>query len=121
MFATLTLNAVCGIAESRDTMEILMTTDSKNVGHGDDHLKVQVITPSGIFPDDEKWRQVRADEIVADILDKAAKKLKLTNVTDWVAFVGKQELNISQSFASNGLAGEVEIEWHKREGGGGAC
>jgi hypothetical protein len=102
-------------------MEILMATDSKTAGHGEDHLNVQVITPSGIFPDDEKWRRVRTDETVADLLDKAAKKLKLTNVSDWVAFVGTKELNISQSFASNGLAGDVEIEWHKREGGGGAC
>jgi hypothetical protein len=97
-----------------------MTNESKNAVHGDNHLNVQVITPSGIFPDDEKWRQVRADETVGDLLDRAAKKLKLTNVTDWVAFVGTKELNVGQSFADNGLSGNVEIEWHKREGGGGA-
>lgn len=97
-----------------------MANESKNPQHSENHLNVQVITPSGIFPDDEKWRQVRADETVGELLDQAAKKLKLTNVTDWVAFVGTKELNVGQSFAANGLSGNVEIEWHKREGGGGA-
>jgi len=98
-----------------------MANELTNAQHGEEHLNVRVITPSGIFPNDDKWRQVRADETVGDLLDKAANKLKLTNVTDWGAFVGTTELNVGQSFGANGLSGDVEIEWHKREGGGGAC
>ncbi len=97
-----------------------MMTDSHDKEQGQKHLKVRVITPSGIYPDDDDWRQVKASDPVAEILEKAAKKLKLTDVSDWVAFVGSQPITIPSSFEQNGLSGEVEIEWHKPEGGGGA-
>jgi hypothetical protein len=97
-----------------------MMAKEKGDDHGQDHLEAQVITPSGIFPDDEKWRRVKASDLVSDLLDRAAQKLKLTNVSDWVAFVDDRQINPAQTFEQNGLSGQVEIEWHKPEGGGGA-
>jgi hypothetical protein len=88
-------------------------------GHHHEHtLLVTVITPSGIYPEGEPER-VKEAEIVAKLLAQAAHKLRLTNTTDWVAFVGERQINPELTFKENALNGTVEIEWHKPEGGGG--
>lgn len=83
-------------------------------------IAVAVITPSGTFPNDDDYRRATGNDVIADILHLAAEKLKLTNTTDWVAFVDDKELDVKHTFNERGLQGIVEIEWHKREGGGGA-
>lgn len=92
-------------------------------GEGPGHnikIEVLVITPSGIFPKNEKPRQVAADDQISAVLEKAAKELKLTDTTGWVVSVNERPLNPDLSFAANGLSGTVELDWHKPEGGGGA-
>jgi hypothetical protein len=96
----------------------------KDHGSGDDHgpdhkVFVTVITPSGIYPEDGPDK-INDDKSVSDVLAKAAKKLKLTNTADWVAYVGDRQIDPNRSFKDNGLSGTIEIEWHKPEGGGGA-
>ena len=83
-------------------------------------LAVAVITPVGTFPGDDDFRRVPETEIVARVLEQAARKLKLTNTADWVAHADGRHLNTHETFKANGLRGICEIEWHKHEGGGGA-
>jgi hypothetical protein len=83
-------------------------------------VAVAVITPSGIFPNPEDYRRAYEGEIIQQVLDAAADKLNIKNTSDWDAYVDNAPINASSSFAENGLSGIVEIEWHKREGGGGA-
>lgn len=90
------------------------------MGKGNDHkVHVTVITPSGDFPDDEPLK-VNDDTQVAEVLKRAAKKLKLTNTSDWVAMVGDKTIDPNLTFREQHLSGTVEIDWHKVEGGGGA-
>lgn len=83
-------------------------------------MAVAVITPSGTFPSDDDYRRTTGSQVVAELLALAAEKLKLTNTSDWVAFVNDKELDVNSTFKHNGMHDIVEIEWHKREGGGGS-
>jgi len=83
-------------------------------------VAVAVLTPSGIYPDEDDFRRVAEDEVIKTILDAAAEKLRLTNTADWVARAGERELDNKRTFREECLSGVVEIHWHKREGGGGA-
>jgi hypothetical protein len=83
-------------------------------------VAVAVITPAGIYPDDDDFRREAESTLVAVVLEQAAKALKLTNTADWVAHADGRPVDARRSFAENGLHGIVEIEWHKHEGGGGA-
>jgi hypothetical protein len=95
-------------------------TQNQSDKEHDKPIAVAVITPSGTFPSDDDYRRATGKEVIADILHLAAQKLKLTNTTDWVAFVNDQEVDVIRTFKESGLHDIVEIEWHKREGGGGA-
>jgi hypothetical protein len=83
-------------------------------------IAVAVITPSGAYPDEDDYRRSYGEETVGHILDNAAAHLKLTNTTDWVAYVENKPIDPQKTFAANDLRGIIEIEWHKAEGGGGA-
>lgn len=89
--------------------------------HGENRpTAVAVITPSGTYPDDDDYRRSYGGEIVGDILEKAAVHLHLTNTADWEAFVENRPIDPRKTFEANDLHGIIEIEWHKKEGGGGA-
>lgn len=83
-------------------------------------VAVAVITTAGIYPSEEEFRRVDRNDNIHAVLEKAAKHLKLTNTHDWVARVDDREIDPSRTFRHEKLKGIVEIEWHKREGGGGA-
>lgn len=83
-------------------------------------VAVAVITPSGIFPDPDDYRRAFEDEIVQVVLDAAAELLGLKETADWDAYVSNAKIDPAKSFKENDLYDIVEIEWHKREGGGGA-
>jgi hypothetical protein len=83
------------------------------------HLLVAIITTAGSFPA-EGFDEVPENQPIKVELARAAKELKLTNTTDWVAKVGNTELNIEQSYLANHLSGKVEINFGPRETGGGA-
>lgn len=86
--------------------------------HAADKLLVTVFTTSGTFPTQGALR-VKATEVIADVLTRAARKLNLTQTEGWVAQVEGTDINPQQTFAQAGLMGEVDIEWGEREGGGG--
>lgn len=81
-------------------------------------IKVAVVTTSGVWPH-EGFAVVPKTQPVKVQLQHAVKNLKITDVTNWVAKVGKKELNIDKNYLDNGLSGEVEIDYGPREGGGG--
>lgn len=83
-------------------------------------VAVAVITPDGIYPNDNDYRRVYEAEVVGEVLAAAKHHLNLTHTEDWVAFVDNRPIDASKTFAENDLCGVVEIEWHKHEGGGGA-
>ncbi|TAV76226.1 multiubiquitin domain-containing protein [Rhizobium leguminosarum] len=80
---------------------------------------VTVFTTSGTFPAQGALR-VDVDEVIATVLERAAKKLKLTSTAGWVVQVDGNDVNPSLTFAQAGLSGEIDLEWGAREGGGGA-
>ncbi|WP_158754693.1 hypothetical protein [Dyella sp. S184] len=91
--------------------------DSESKSHP---MALAVITTSGVFPNLDDYRRGYSTEVVRELLAAAALQLGLTNTADWVATVGNRPINEAETFAANDLYGIVEIEWHKREGGGGA-
>jgi hypothetical protein len=52
-------------------------------------------------------------------LAKAAKALRLTDTTGWIATVDKRIINASVSYEANDLTGCVVVDWGPPEGGGG--
>jgi hypothetical protein len=93
--------------------------DSSNEHCATQPVAVAVITPSGIFPNEQDYRRAYSGEPLRTILEETAKHLRLTNTSDWEAFVDNRPVEASKTFAENDLRGVVEVEWHKREGGGG--
>lgn len=83
------------------------------------HLLVAVLTTAGSYPG-EGFDEVPENQTIKVELEHAAKALKLTNTTNWVAKVGGTELDIEKSYATNHLSGKVEINYGPRETGGGA-
>jgi hypothetical protein len=100
--------------------QAMMERSGKADQHEEHDVAVAVITPVGTYPDDDDFRRIAEMTVIAKVLEEAAKKLKLTNTADWVAHVEGREINAARSFKDDNLCGIVEIEWHKREGGGGA-
>jgi hypothetical protein len=107
------------------TMEIPSNTE----GHGaavaeqaskalPQHIEVVVITTSGTWPE-EGFDSVPIHQPIRVQLQQAAKKLKITDTTGWMATVGGRELNIEQNYLENQLDGQVQIDYGPREGGGG--
>ena len=80
---------------------------------------VTVFTTSGTFPAQGALR-VNTDQLISRVLERAAKKLKLTDTTGWVVQVGGNDVNADQTFEQAGFTVEVDLEWGPREGGGGA-
>ena len=99
---------------------VLEEGTAKAEGRSAIDVAVAVITPAGIYPDDDDYRRIRDTTVIATVLEEAKTKLKITNTTDWVARVHEREINVDHTFRQDHLSGIVEIEWHKREGGGGA-
>jgi hypothetical protein len=83
-------------------------------------VAVAVITPVGVYPDDETFRRADEKTVINDILQLAAEKYNITNTKDWVAKVDGNKINPEHTFKREDLSGIVEIEWHAKEGGGGA-
>ena len=86
--------------------------------HNDRTLEVRVITTSGVYPE-SGFEKVPEHELVKTVLEKADKKLHITNTTGWVAVVGGRKIDINRSFRDSGLSGRVEIDWGPDHGAGG--
>jgi hypothetical protein len=86
--------------------------------HNEKSLDVRVITTSGVYPE-SGFEKVEEKELVKTVLDKADKKLHITNTTGWIAVVSGRKIDISRSFHENGLTGRVEIDWGPDHGAGG--
>jgi hypothetical protein len=93
---------------------------AKAEDHKGHDIAVAVITPAGIYPDDDDFRRVKDTTVIATVLEEAKNKLKITDTSDWVARVHDREINVNHTFREDHLSGIVEVEWHKHEGGGGA-
>ncbi len=91
--------------------------DQKDQGQNN-KVEVSVATTSGFYPDNG-FNSVPVNQKVEVELKKAAKKLKLTDTSNWVASVSKNPIDPDKSYAENGLSGQIEIDWGPREGGGG--
>jgi hypothetical protein len=86
--------------------------------HGPNKLLVTVMTLSGTYPSQGAAR-VDSSELISEVLDRAKKKLKLTDTSDWVVSVNKVDIAPTLTFAQAGLSGTVVLDWMPQEGGGG--
>ncbi|UVO28162.1 hypothetical protein [Bradyrhizobium arachidis] len=93
--------------------------DDVRKGHHHD-VAVAVITPKGLYPSEDELARVDEKTVVAEVLKRAADKLKITNTTDWVATIDGKEIDTRKTFKELNLSCIVEIDYHKHEGGGGA-
>lgn len=82
------------------------------------HLGVVVLTTSGRWPT-QGGESTPINQPVHVVLAKAARELAIVDTTGWIATVGGREINVSSSFADNGLTGEVTIDFGPRAAGGG--
>lgn len=82
------------------------------------HIFVAVVTTSGVWPH-KGFENVPIHQPVKDQLARAAKKLGITDTTNWVAKVAGRELDVNKNYAENGLHHKVDIDYGPREGGGG--
>lgn len=85
---------------------------------GEQHVEVQVVTTSGIFPK-EGIHRAPANKPVKIVLKQAQKELGIAETEGWIATVGSTEIDPNKSYAENGLKGVVKIDWGPKEGGGG--
>jgi hypothetical protein len=83
-----------------------------------DFVLVTVFTTAGVFPAQGALR-VRAESLVSEFLERAARKLDLQGTETWVVTFDGRDINPAQTFAQNALTGVVELDWGPREGGGG--
>ena len=82
------------------------------------HILVEVVTTSGTWPH-HGYENVPTHQPVKHQLDKAAKKLGLTDTAAWVAKVNGNEIEINKNYAENHLKCKVAIDYGPRAGGGG--
>jgi hypothetical protein len=94
--------------------------EAESAAHKQHDVAVAVITPVGVYPDEETFRRVNEMTVIAEVLKLAAEKYNITNTADWVAKVDGKKIDPNRTFKKEDLFGIVEIEWHKHEGGGGA-
>jgi hypothetical protein len=81
-------------------------------------IGVAVITTSGIWPGDG-YDTVPVHQKVRIQLERAARELRLTDTSNWLATAAGRELNVDASYLDNGLSGQVGIDFGPRAGGGG--
>nr|WP_314524959.1 multiubiquitin domain-containing protein [uncultured Brevundimonas sp.] len=83
-----------------------------------DFVTVTVFATAGVFPAEGALR-VKADTLVSDVLERAARKLHLTDTAAWIVSIDGRDINVALSFEQNGLSGHVDLDWLPPEGGGG--
>ena len=88
----------------------------------DHFVEVSVSTTAGFFPS-EGFSRVPVNQKIDIELLKAKEALKIKDTTGWIASVitaaGKRPVDPANTYAENGLSGELEIDWGPSEGGGG--
>jgi sulfur carrier protein ThiS len=82
------------------------------------HIYVAVVTTSGTWPH-KGFASVPIHQAVKIQLQHAAKRLGITDMSNWVAKVKGRELNVEKNYTENGLHHKVDIDYGPREGGGG--
>lgn len=63
--------------------------------------------------------RVKAETLVSEVLERAARTLHLTDTAAWIVSIDQRAINIALSFTQNGLTGHVDLDWLPPEGGGG--
>lgn len=86
--------------------------------NGGQRVAVRVLTTSGSYPT-KGHQAVPASEAVIEVLKRAAATLGIANTSEWVAKIKGNEIDPSQTYAGLHLHGEVNIDFGKREAGGG--
>ena len=87
------------------------------------HIKISVVTTSGTWPgpeEQEEFVTVPIHQKVRVALDEAARELKITDASKWVAKVAGRDLVLDLSWLENGLSGVLSVDYGPVESGGGA-
>lgn len=85
---------------------------------GEEFVTVTVFATAGVFPAEGALR-VKTDTLVSAVLERAARRLHLTDTATWIVSIDGRNIDIALSFAQNGLSGHVDLDWLPPEGGGG--
>jgi hypothetical protein len=81
-------------------------------------VEVAVLTTSGTYPT-SGYNRIPSHQKVRVELEKAKKELNVVDITNWVARVGGNEINVDLSYLENNLHDQIDIDWGPRQGGGG--
>ena len=88
-------------------------------GHNKENfVNVAVVTTGGSYPD-EGFEKTPSNQKIRIFLSEAARKLNIADFSNWIARVDDKEVDPEESYETNGLAGNIEIDFGPREGGGG--
>lgn len=85
------------------------------------HTEVQLQTTSGTYPEEDgKFDKVPSREQIGKFVEKAVRKLKITNTTGWVLTASGSSINPAQSWDEAGLGGKkVVLDYGPDHTGGG--
>ena len=85
-------------------------------------LGVTVLTTVGMFPSEDDYRRAHENETIQKLLDEVKKAQSLKDTSEWVLRLepGHRDINPDKTFKEEQLSCVIALEWHKREGGGGA-
>lgn len=85
---------------------------------GEQHIEVLVVTTSGTYPLNGP-DEMPIHQPVKVILEKAQRRLEITDTAGWIVTAGGNPIDPTKSYADNGLKGSVKLDWGPKEGGGG--
>jgi hypothetical protein len=99
----------------------MKTESGKNDEKGHDEglfVYVAVVTTGGSYPD-EGFEKTPSNQKIRIFLAEAARKLSIADFSNWIARVDNKEVDPEKSYETNGMTGNIEIDFGPREGGGG--
>jgi hypothetical protein len=94
-------------------------SNGKGGGSEQQHIKISVVTTSGTWPADQDFATVPIHQKVRVALEAAARELKITDTSKWVAKVAGRDVILDQSWLENGFSGVVTLDYGPVESGGG--
>lgn len=99
-------------------MQTHQEAQGQGVRKDEQQIEVSVVTTSGTYPL-EGSDEVPIHQPVKVVLEKAQKKLEITDTAGWIVTAGGNTIDPTKSYADNGLKGSVTLDWGPKEGGGG--
>lgn len=87
----------------------------------ENHTDAELQTTSGNYPEkDGEFDKLPSKQLISEFVDKAIKKLKITNTNGWVLTAAGKTVNSAQTWEQAGFAGaKVVLDYGPDHSGGG--